>query len=187
MAAAAAVARYDPMLPDVLPAQFVQRATVDRGRQLRHRLGKAAVAQRHLAGVLRPGQIDVQRLLGKRLMQAVGQGRRPRGVEAPRHRIPGHAAAGDHDEQGLWPLVRQPVRDLLPHPGRGRGLGRGEQDEIARIVEPRAYGAPERRRRREAGLVAKHVHAAQAIPGLGKTVQCGLQGRCQAMVGGVTV
>ena len=85
------------------------------------------------------------------------------------------------------PLVSFQCSISLCDPLRRRRFGRGEQHEPLRSVQRGLDRAPQVRVRRQAGFVAEHVQRPSPIPGLGESLEAGLQRGCEPTVGRMAV
>ena len=172
------------LLAHLLGEQILLRHAVDGGGKVGAELEEPAVVRRALA--IGP-QIDPFRLAG----EALGQRRRQRRVgaagEVAGGGVPGGLAVGHRDQQRADAVALDPMRDFAIDPGRGRGLGRRQQDEKAGVSERLFDRGPQLGRRRQAGVVAEYAQRAAAVPRLAERLHHRLQRRRHRLVPGVAV
>ena len=174
------------MLADVLTDQLVLGDAVEGRRQFADAVAKARVAHRDVAFVARPAQIDPERLARRPTTQ------RRAGRPIPRSKSPLPSSQRSSPPVSAirtvsWLLLLAPPANLLVDPVRGRRLGRGQEDEEARLRERLLDRRPELRRSGEARLVAKDAQSAPPVPGLGERPKTRLKRGRQAAVGRMTV
>src|SRR6185369_93463 len=150
-----------PQLPHIVAVELIFRQVANWSCQIEYGVTETAVPRGTRGLVACPPQVDIQRLLPEATAKDWRERRRAGTVEIAGPDVPGNVSVRQDDQDRRRGSILEPPCDLLAAPRGASRSWRRHQKQPSRAGEMILDPAPEPGRRRQAALVAKHIHRAK--------------------------